>query len=1025
MGKAINCPNANDPEMRLLVSEMENPMTAELDAYNIWVRNGGKYPDEIIAKVNNKVEFETSEETQTTREILNKQKTVEKLINIIDKKLNRLTAIEAKDDYIQHYQELLAKLKGLQTDAAIVEFIKVAEKIIKTGEKTIDQIEKDIKEGGKNSTYLTRGLGNINEFIGVFNILKNIQEDSINDPEFKSLLPLLNELIGKQNNILLKVKKHSTELISKDLIKYSDKILKYYKRKAEIEFNNSEIAKRLKGAALKTARQEYIENYINENKGLIEAKNRDFMNNILLNVEDVPYLTSLLSNPADINNPILSYAVDLLDRADFNVTKRINDQAEVFQKLHKDYTDYMGNKSNMEELYSPLLEKDSLGKLTGNYVNELTSKHLYRELKEGRYKGTPVETLYDEVIRLQKEKDKIIPKSSRLGYRLPSINKKFIERLYSENIVKTGKDSIVDYFKVNNTDTDLGEIEKREEEQKKRDTIQVITNEFGEEKQNIPIHYRGKTDLNKQSYDVLGISMLDLNNTFNYHEKFDVGIILSLLKENISDSDVIQRDWQDRTKVQKSGAIAPKKGVHSNIYKSLEHLIKHRVYGISVEGNPQTIKVINNMKSFTNALNLSLNPYSAGANFLQSTTMEWIESIGGDTGAFGRINRAHAYQKYTLDLPNMMLDANKHVPTSKSYLLARELQIGKLFNPKEKEFIENNIVKKVGVNGTLQFMNNAGETHVQTILMYSVLDNIKVLDKDGNFLDKNFNPTKDRSKAIGIDSAYTVENGKLTLNKKVNKTERTDGVTTEDIRKISKFYAKTSRTLFGNGDSRSKSIAQRNILGHLVFQMRSWLVPGFEKRFKGITKVGVKNEDLNIDQLEYNQEMSKFEEGMYTSTVRFLVSMSKDLRKLGISAAPENWKNLTTTDKANIYRTLAETTAIICALLVSKGLKDAYDDDKEDKSLLIAAYFSRRLYSEMFTYINPKETLRTFKSPAMILTTAENLAALIEQLADPTEEYTTGIRSGESKLKRKALKLTPVITQFNKNTTDMYNFLTR
>jgi len=1027
MGKVQDCPPYESAEHLELLKEMPHPLTAEVDAHRIWVENGNKYPDHILAKVNTKTVSEGHYSEEISREILDKQKVIEKAISFIEKKIGKLEARETKEAYIKKYAELLENLKNLQVDDAIIEFIKMSEQIINSGLNSIDEIEKDFRNGKVSVDYTQKSLNNTMEYIGVFEVLKHIQKDTINNPEFKNLIPTLNTLIAHQNDILLRTKIISRNITVKKLEPYAEVVTENHKRKAEKEFNGSDTAKKLKGDVLKEARKDYINNYINDNKGLITAEKRDFLNNILVNIEDIPYLVSTLSNPSDINNPIIAYAVDLINKADFNTTKRINEQAEIFDPLYKEYIAQMGNKSNMEELYEPLLEKDSLGNLTGFIVNMATSPVQYKALKEGKYKNTAVEKLYDEIVKLQREKDKMITNGLRLGYRLPTMNKKLIERIYSENVLKTTSNSIVDFFKVNNTDTEFGDLDERKKAQKNNHTVEIITDEFGREKQNIPVHFRGKIDPKTQSYDLLGIMMLDLNSVKNYSEKLQVEIAISLLKETVGSADIIQRDWKGRLKTNKDGTLAPKKGIESNIYKNLHNLLQHNVYGISVDGNPQTLKILNAAKSLTSFSHLALNPISAGANFTQGIAMEWVESIGGKTGAFGRINRMNAYQKYSLDLPNMMMDATKNVPTSKSYLLAREFQIGKLFTPNDKKFIENNIVKKVGVNGTLQFMNNAGETHLQTILMYSVLDNIKVLDENGDFLDKDFKPTKDRNKAIGVDSAYTVENGKLVLNKKVVKTERTDNIKTDDIRKLSKYYSKVSRELFGNGDSKTKSIAQRTIIGHLVFQMRSWLIPGFEKRFKGITKVGVKSEDLTLAQLEYNYDKGTFEEGLYTTGTRFLVSMYKDLKTLGISAAPENWNKLSIEEKANIHKALAEATIIICALMLATALKNMYDDDEEkDVSLLVAAYFSRRLYSEMFTYANPKETLRTFKSPAIVLSTAEQLSELIIQTFDPTEEYTTGVRAGENKLKRKFIKtFGGGIKQLDINMVEKYNQQTR
>lgn len=1025
MSKAINCPDMDSKEFKILLSKQSNSETAYQNAFAIWQDLGGRYPDEVIAEANPEVILEGTREPNTIQ-ILNKQKIVENAIRVTTHKLTRLTNIGAKEEYIAEYTSLLIKLKEYNTEAAITEFVKTSERIINGALKTIDTIESEISKD-KNVIYNMKGLDNIQTYIGALDLLKEIRKDSMDDPEFKDLIPVLESLISKQNDIIKKVRDLAKGILINDLSERTDIIEKYYERKAEKDFNLTENSRKLKGKERDQARRDFIQGYMEDNKGVIKARTRDYITGILTKVDDIPRMTSLLVNPKDINNPILSYAVELLDQADYNTIKRLNEQAEIFNDLYKKYTEFMGNKSNMEEFYAPLLERDIEGNLTGYLVNPTTRTDQYRELTKGKYKGTIVEELYNEIRKVQEENDTTVPGSSTLGYRLPSINKSLLERIYSENILQSTKESFLDAWRLTTSDTENGDIDERLNHLDTEKKIEVITNELGEEKQQVPIHYRSKFDAKSQSYDVLGLMMLDLQNVTNYKEKMAANIVLSLLKENLADGEIINRDWQDNLKIDRTDKMtSTKKGIHSNLYKNLEDIVKHRVYGIAVEGNPHTLKVINSLKSFVGHVNLSLNFVSAGANFAQGVSMEWIESIGGETGSFGRKNRANAYIKYTKDLPQIIKDINQNIPTSKTNLLAREFQINRLWNPRDRKFIENSIAKKIGVGGTLRAMDELGDDHLQAILMYAVMDNIKALDKDGNFLDKDFKPTKDRDKAIGLDDSYTVVKGKLILDSRVHSSERTPDLKDESKLKISKYVAKINRSLFGNYDPQNKAIAQRTILGHLVFQMRGWLIPGFERRWKGISKANIKSGDLSLSQLEYNNELGAFEEGNYTTTTRFVWQMVKELKAMKIYMVAENWKQLTDYEKGNIYKTISEAVLILGALGLAMMLKSSYDDDPEkDFATLVAAYYSRRLFSESFSYANPKEALRTFKSPAVILGTVEDLIDLAGQAFDPMEEYETGDRKGESKLKYRIKDITPIYKQYDKDINRSYLFLTK
>ena len=189
--------------------------------------------------------------------------------------------------------------------------------------------------------------------------------------------------------------------------------------------------------------------------------------------------------------------------------------------------------------------------------------------------------------------------------------------------------------------------------------------------------------------------------------------------------------------------------------------------------------------------------------------------------------------------------------------------------------------------------------------------------------------TKDREKAISFDDAHELIDGKLVLNKKVSKTERTNGISDEDMLKLSRYIGSISKKLFGNYNPENKSIAQRTLLGHLLFQMRGWLVPGIERRYKGISKVNIRSEDLDLAQMNYNKETEQFEEGTYTSAVRFIFSVSKDVKKLKIQAIPENWNKLTDYEESNINKSLVGlgiTVGVLAIFLsLKEGLKLTYD----------------------------------------------------------------------------------------------------
>ncbi len=1002
------CPDFNTQEWKLLVQEMPNSVTANEDAYKIYVENGYKYPDHIVSKVNVNVDLKDGTTDNIDPKILDKKRIVEKAIDILTKKIARVS-YNAKNNVksqakINELTKILIDLKRFQTDAAIIEFIRASDRMVNGGIHWLNEMESGDEELTNDS------LAKIKDYIGVFDILEEIQKDSIKDEKYQPEMILLDQVIGKKKQLFLKLKELENEFLINQFTDSFEKVKDWYKREAEKEFLKTTLNKDLKGKDKDRAKKEFIRNYMIDNDGIIQVKTRDAIRGLLTRAEDIPWLTSMFVNPRDVNNPQLAYALKLLDKADFNVNEAINTKTREINDLYQKYREFMGNKSNVEELYEPLLDRDSEGNLNGFYVHSDSGKK-YNDIKTGKYKGTIVEELYDTIIKLQQEKDSYVTNGYKLGYRIPRVNKSTLERIYAGGILTSFKEGILDKFRVTATDTDIPVQPNTNE------AIEVITDESGREKKTVPVHYRGVVELKDQSYDILTLSLLDLQNTLNFKEKSEVGVILNMLKDNIAENDIIQRNWQNVLKIDKyTKSAVVIKGINSNLYKNMEDLIRHRVYGISVEGDPQTIKVLNSVSGFVSTLNMSLNYLSAGANMSQGIVMEWIESIGGETGAFGRKNRLNAYLKYHKDLPFMVKDLGEIIPTSKTNLLAEKLQINSLWSTLDKKFIQDNLIKKVGTDGVLHSMTSIGENHLQAILMYSVLDNIKVLDKNGDYLDKDFKPTKDRDKAIGYDEAHTFVGNELVLNSAVTSTELTKGVSNDDILKISKYIQKTGRSLFGNYDPQNKAIAQRTIIGHMVMQMRGWLIPGIQKRWRGLGKAFIDSDKLTMEQMSYSAESGRFEEGQYVTTIRFIKKMAMEVKALKLQTVPENWNKLTDDEKANIKKTLMEAGLIVAFLMIATSLKDVLDDDKEkDFSTLLAAYYSRRLFSELFTYANPKEGLRTFKSPAVALGTVEDSIELLQQFIDYDEEYKTGKHKGELKIGKKFKDLVPIYKQYDKD----------
>jgi len=1014
----------------------------EIAADKEWRRNGEEFPqkylDEEAKYYNDQGQSIAPEPVIVTPENLRlRLEVLNKAINTLKKRLKALENLKDPSGKVQHVVDELktsiSRMTHYQADKALLEFIKTANVITESNKKWITDMK-----SGKEPLSL-KNLKRIKDFINAVNIIDSIKEDFFADDSYKDQYATVLNILSSKNKILNDYKELSIKLISNMWEPNFHKVEAIARRDAEFDFNTSSLAKNLSGEERRKARDKYVNDHMIANAPLIRQKSLMYIRQLLTNTEDIDAVSAMLVNPKDIGNPLMTFAVEAVDKADFELMTAVNKKTFEARALVNKFFTQVGKKANPEEQYSMLLEIDKDGII--QLVNPKVGLKKYNDIKKGKYKGTSVEQLYDFLVQIKKDKDSWLPVFARKGFKMPSMEKNTLERLYSNGAWHTAKEGFLDIYKMRSTDVDYGDIDARTQGNINNQATQVITNEFGEERQHVPIFFRGKVDAKDQSHDVVSLFIMDYQNSLNFKLKTETGILLDILKDTIAEAGVLQRSFvKNQLKVDEHGQLVdPKKGVESNLYKAIDNLIQHRIHGIGLEGSPQAAKIVNKAKSWVSHTSLILNKFSAVSNLLQGTTMNWIEAIGGTQGNYGYKNRINASLKYNKDLINITKDLGEEIPTSKTGLLLRLFNANSDWSGLNNRFVLNNKLKRMANIGTLHALSGITEYSIQAIGMYAVLDNIKVLDENGDFLDSNFKPTQDRSKAISLDEAFRVVDGELQLHDGVVSTERTDDVDKE-LFHISQLIRSVNRKLYGNYDSKNKSKFQRTIIGNLVMHMRGWLVSGMQYHWRGVFKhtkqltqeelaqlTDKERETYELNQIAnimYNENTGKFEEGIYTSLIKLIKRSFQEFKLYKMQTFSENWKKLSEDERRNIYKVAVEGMLIFLAFVIA-SIAMGGDDDKEKMSAtdLFLAYSARRLYSELFTYANINEGLRTFRSPAISLNAAENLMDLFVQMTDPTERYEQGARKGDLKLSHRAAKLIPIWSQMDRSTADALTFL--
>ena len=397
------------------------------------------------------------------------------------------------------------------------------------------------------------------------------------------------------------------------------------------------------------------------------------------------------------------------------------------------------------------------------------------------------------------------------------------------------------------------------------------------------------------------------------------------------------------------------------------------------------------MNGATSFIALSLNVASGTANIVNANAQMFLETfIKGDK--FTAANLAKANKIYGADMPNILKDVTRGINTSFVNQVAELFNIGGLFNLSDSNFLQASLIKKGLSQSSLQVFQNSGEHWIQNTLTMALLDNVKVMNKEHRYIDKNGKVVTDTKKAASLLDMLKMnkETGIVELNELVvftshtKLTKWTEGGKTQ----VDMLIRKKIDDTIGNYTETMQADVFRHWLGKLTMLYRKYLIPMGEARFKGIEYSNIASDKLTDDQRSYSYALHEYEEGTYTTLVRYISTMLKS-SKTGLLAG-HNWKNLSDYEKHNLKRATTEImlTSVILplAVMLLQGMADGDDDD----ALFFLMYQLRRLDTELSAYRWPPETFKMLKSPIPSVRILETGFSIFGLLFAPTAEDSKG-----------------------------------
>jgi hypothetical protein len=679
-------------------------------------------------------------------------------------------------------------------------------------------------------------------------------------------------------------------------------------------------------------------------------------------------------------------------------------------------------------------------------------------INEAYDKLSPAQITHLEFLKAKtRQADNLTGNNSRLKkneygaefIKLPTMTKTFTQRVTSGEITGGFKDMLTDIGRVKADESH--EFETAENDLK-TSRLQVITDISNTIQQGVPVKFRGKLkDSKEQSLDLHTITLANLAAAKEHKEKKEMEktflIVLDVMK-NRKVKDVAGSERA--SKVHRNVKITNANGdvIQPNVYKNRADgeykdvlkamdILERRIYGIKSKyageiGGKDINKLTSAWLKYSGMTSLIGNFPNSFVNYTAGSIQIYIEALGGEH--FGVKDYLAARKTYKRDLKNILNDMGKNVDSSRTNLFMN------LFNATgENKVLQNNFENQNSIKASFNLSNlrpfaKAGEHMMHSLTMYSVMKSIKVMGSKGKFIDKKGNIVENKKDAASLDEMIEFNLNKatgevkMTLDHRVMSTTFSRNPSTmshqdkaDDILLETRNLIKEKvRDLQGNYDPEIAAAAQKHFWGKMLFFLRKWMIPAYQRRWKGVSEV---KKDWGEANQFYSQDLKGNKEGYYVTALRFFRNtLFPAIKKMEWQLVLKGKQEMSAMEIANIKKMLTEL-SFIALTWISYTLLDMQAEGDDDDDTIWTRYVLRRQLSELSSILNPIEGVKIASTPTASIGMLKRILQVVYQGMDPMEEYKQGPKKGRNKLWVKSLKATPVFGQMEKDIKDSLNFL--
>lgn len=576
----------------------------------------------------------------------------------------------------------------------------------------------------------------------------------------------------------------------------------------------------------------------------------------------------------------------------------------------------------------------------------------YVEIKEGKYKGTSVEEMYDLFTSIIESANEIMPEKVKKNF-IPNFLKEYTEKLENMNSLSFFQNGLINLDSIEST-YDEGQYGKRDS----------VTGEILNE-----LYIPGIESIENKSLDLPLVFYKFIEGVYRYEELREVEHLVMATK------DYLRKDakFYATNNLGQKIDIIDNYRYASNISQAYDSWVDSVFYGkrkkdeavFEVKGNGFTnlmfgikkgdtkklsvAKMVDKFIHYVTLRNLGFNLYSPIVNLFGGTANMYM------TGASGKYySSADLTKAMNLSLGGVVNFPNEDVKKARLIIEWLNLNNGE-FQKKQESELSSLKTKKI-----LQNFNALSLMGVSEDIMRDAGGLAMVLSGNYDFKWDSFK----------------VEDGKLVIN--------TDLLTKESFRQK---IIKVNQSNIGGINSDDMMEAKQYIVGRLLMQHRSWLPALAAKRF---------------GKRKFNWTMEEEMEGRYRTVYKTFKHLFNK----------EKYQALSAMEKQNLKEAGVELAMIIGTTLLLALLKGATDDEDKKKAWYkIAQKVSSRGYSELIFFVDPtfESQYQILLSPAAALGTVGDFGNLVKTVYK--DEYGTEEQQKRAKPGKKAIKLIPGVNK--------------